>query len=100
MAKKLCDTVVIEPPAKPEAVLECLIDAVNYAWHVQGENGRCSVPANFVGWLIQQNERLQEALEEIDQHASLGSPPWYVVPDHVIEKARAAIASPTLVERE
>lgn len=46
------------------------------------------------------NARMRLALEELDQHASLGTPPWYVVPDHVIEKCRAAHTSNPQITRK
>lgn len=59
----LADTVVLEPTVKPEDVRTCLIEAVNYGWRVAGADGRCNVPANFVGWLLQENDRLYAALD-------------------------------------
>lgn len=56
----LADTVILEPPVNPDDVRLCLIEAVNLAWQVGGNDGRCSVPANFVGWVLQENARLHQ----------------------------------------
>lgn len=44
--------------------------------------------------LLRENDRLRWALEEIIQAATPGSSPWVVIPDHLIEQARAALTSP------
>lgn len=38
-------------------------------------------------------DALRWALEEIIQHAEPGSPPWAVIPDHLIEQAKRALSS-------
>lgn len=60
--KTLADTVVLEGKVQPDDVRDCLIDAVNLAWHTAGNDGRASVPANFVAWALQENERLRALL--------------------------------------
>lgn len=60
MAETLADTVVLEGSVTPQGVRVCLIEAVNLGWQAGGNDGRCNVPANFVGWLLQENERLHK----------------------------------------
>lgn len=61
----LADTVILESTVNPDDVRRCLVEAVNYGWQVDGADGRCNVPANFVGWLLQENERLTGVLESL-----------------------------------
>lgn len=49
------------------------------------------LPSCFGAALVAENERLRWALEEIIQASTPGSPPWAVIPDDLIEKARKAL---------
>lgn len=44
-----------------------------------------------LGKQASENERLRAALEEIVQHAELGTPPWVLIPDHLIGRAKLAL---------
>ena len=60
MAAELDDTIELAPGVKPQEVEACLIEAVNYGWRVGGNDGRCNVPANFVGWALYKMRELRE----------------------------------------
>lgn len=59
---KLDDTVALDPNINPDDVISTLIENVNLGWRHGGNDGRCNVPANFVGWVLQENERLERDL--------------------------------------
>lgn len=68
---KLADRVDLTGGVRPAHVLESLTESVNQAWAIIGDNARCSVPATFIGWLLQEYEslsaekgRMEEALRE------------------------------------
>lgn len=56
---RLADTVALDSGVDPTDVETCLIDAINLAWQSNGNEARCSVPANFVGWMLQEIARLR-----------------------------------------
>ena len=62
---QLDDTVVLDPNVRPADVERALIMAANLGWQHGGNDGRCSVPANFVGWALQEIERLRELLLKV-----------------------------------
>jgi hypothetical protein len=62
--RQLADTVVIDPGIKPEDIRDCLVDNVNLAWRAGGNNGFCHITANFVGWMLQENDRLTRDLAQ------------------------------------
>jgi len=72
--RELADTVVIDPGIKPEDIRGCLIDNVNLAWKAGGNDGRCNIAANFVGWMLQENDRLRAALTEWSADEGCGCP--------------------------
>ncbi len=55
---KLADRVDLTGGVRPAHVLESLTESVNQAWAIIGDNARCSVPATFIGWLLQEYESL------------------------------------------
>jgi hypothetical protein len=65
----LDDDVALDQGVSPDDVTRSLIEAVNLGWRAGGNDGRCNVPANFVGWLLQENERLRLAGEAIDRRS-------------------------------
>jgi hypothetical protein len=59
IVERLEDNVLLEGDVRPLDVVNCLLDAVNLAWRAHGNNARVNVPANFVGWLLQDYARLR-----------------------------------------
>lgn len=96
MSTKLDDTVEPDPDVNPADILDCLTEAVNYAWKVRGDDSDCNVPATFLGWLIQENERLEARMREIASQCH--NLPRGATADRIDQLARGAPSA--LVERE
>ncbi len=53
--RDLCDTVELDPGIEPERVRDAIVDAVNLE---MPNDGRVSLPAHFIGWLVQEHDRM------------------------------------------
>lgn len=68
---KLADRVDLTGGVRPAHVLESLTESVNQAWAIIGDNARCSVPATFIGWLLQEYESLSAEKGRLEAAARL-----------------------------
>lgn len=64
--KTLADNVELDGSFTPEDVRDMLVDAVNRAWSQNGNNARCTVTANFIGWILLENDRLRARVAELE----------------------------------
>lgn len=59
MIEHLDDTVTLDPGISRLDVRNVLVNSINLAWKFRGNDATISAPANFVAYLIQENDKLR-----------------------------------------